>query len=74
MRKFLIKNIIWPVVFLLVIFNDVLFVQLANAQNDNLVYGDSDVPIILPRASWDNTPALNALMTWVPDKNARPSD
>jgi len=74
MRKFLIKNIIWPVVFLLVISNDVLFVQLANAQNENFVYGDSDVPVILPRASWDNTPQLNALMTWVPDKNASPSD
>jgi len=37
-------------------------------------YVDSDVPQILPRASWDNTPTLNALMTWVPDKNALPSD
>jgi len=37
-------------------------------------YADSDVPIILPRSVWDNTPTLNALMTWVPDKNASPSD
>ena len=37
-------------------------------------YVDSDVPVILPRASWDNTPALNALMTWLPDKNVSPSD
>jgi len=50
------------------------FVYPAAAQNETLTWGDSNAPIILPRSTWDNTPALNALMTWVPDKNASPSD
>ncbi|KKT26988.1 MAG: N-acetylmuramoyl-L-alanine amidase family 2 [Parcubacteria group bacterium GW2011_GWA2_43_9b] len=73
-RKILTKNIIWLFVFSLVLPNGLFFAKSTNAQNEGLVYGDSDVPVILPRASWDNTPALNALMTWAPDKNASPSD
>ena len=37
-------------------------------------YADSDVPIILPRSTWDNTPSLNALMTWLPQNTEFPSD
>jgi len=46
----------------------------SEVQAETAVYGDSNVPIILPRSTWDNTAALNALMTWLPDKNAQPSD
>lgn len=35
---------------------------------------DSDVPEILPRLTWDNTPDLNALMTWQPQNKDYPSD
>ncbi len=37
-------------------------------------YLDSDVPVILPRSTWDNTSSLNALMTWLPQNVDFPSD
>lgn len=30
-------------------------------------YYDSDVPLILPRSSWENTPALTNLLNWLPE-------
>lgn len=45
------------------------------AQTDSsLVYSDSDVPVILPRAIWDNSPDLQNLLTWIPQNTAYPSD
>lgn len=46
----------------------------SEVQAETSVYGDSDVPIILPRSTWDNTPSLNALMTWTPSNTEMPSD
>ena len=37
-------------------------------------YADSEAPIILPRFTWDNSPSLNALMTWLPQNSDFPSD
>src|SRR3989339_1944047 len=71
--KFSTKIVVWVFIVSLILSGG-YFTPSANAQNDNLVYGDSDVPVILPRSTWDNTPALNGLMTWAPDKNASPSD
>lgn len=42
------------------------------AKADNPV--DPDLPLILPRSVWDNSPSLNALMTWPPQKDELPSD
>ena len=45
------------------------------AQNDSfLVYSDSDVPVILPRSIWDNSPNLHNLLTWIPQNTVYPSD
>ncbi len=46
--------------------------QNASAQNENL--SSSDVPVILPRSTWDNISSLNALMTWLPQNTDYPSD
>lgn len=47
----------------------------AGAQtNPTLTWGDSEVPLILPRAFWDNTSSLNALLTWLPQNTDFPSD
>lgn len=37
-------------------------------------YSDSDVPYIYPRSTWDNTPSLNSLLTWLPAENSQPPD
>jgi len=39
-------------------------------------YSDSDVPVILPRSTWNNSLALSALMTWQPQTagTSTPSD
>lgn len=37
-------------------------------------YADSDLPMILPRSTWDNSPSLNSLLQWLPDNNLSPSD
>ena len=35
-------------------------------------YADSDVPLILPRAIWENAPSTNGLLDWMPeDKGAQ---
>lgn len=66
------QKLLWLVIVWLILGNVFLFLlQTARAAN---FYADSDVPVILPRSVWDNTSALTALMTWVPDKNASPSD
>lgn len=72
MRK-LNQKFVWLFVILSLIAGNVFLFLPQIAQGENF-YVDSDVPQILPRASWDNTPTLNALMTWIPDKNAVPSD
>ena len=30
-------------------------------------YFDSDVPLIFPRSSWENSPALASLLNWLPE-------
>jgi len=35
---------------------------------------EAEVPQILPRSIWDNTPSLNSLMTWLPQNTEYPSD
>jgi hypothetical protein len=42
--------------------------------DSSLVYGDSDVPAILPRSTWDNSPDLHNLLTWIPQSATYPSD
>lgn len=37
-------------------------------------YAGSDVPQILPRSTWDNSPDLHALLTWMPQNETFPSD
>lgn len=70
--KKITQKLLWLIVFCPVLGSIFLFLsQAVNAAN---FYPDSNVPIILPRATWDNTPTLNSLMTWLPDKNASPSD
>ena len=74
-KRFLSKRTIWIFVVLLPLISGIFFVlQNASAQNENLSYGSSDVPVILPRSTWDNTPSLNALMTWLPQNTDFPSD
>ncbi len=37
------------------------------------VYSDSDVPLILPRASWENNPTLVNLLNWIPEDKSEKS-
>lgn len=37
-------------------------------------YPNSDVPLILPRSTWDNSADLHALLTWMPQNENFPSD
>lgn len=39
----------------------------SSARAQSYFYEDSGAPLILPRSSWDNSPALNKLMTWIPE-------
>jgi peptidoglycan hydrolase-like amidase len=38
------------------------------------VYPGTDVPQILPRSTWDNSPDLTSLLTWMPQNQSFPSD
>jgi len=38
------------------------------------VYPGTQIPLILPRSTWDNSPDLNALLTWMPKNDRFPSD
>ncbi|MEK7068147.1 MAG: peptidoglycan recognition family protein, partial [Patescibacteria group bacterium] len=71
--KKLNQKFVWLFVILSLIAGNV-FLFLPRITRGENFYADSDVPQILPRSTWDNTPTLNALMTWVPDKNSSPSD
>ena len=71
--KKLNQKFVWLFMILSLMAGNVFLFLPKIAQGENLTV-DSDVPQILPRSTWDNTPTLNALMTWVPDKNASPSD
>jgi hypothetical protein len=71
--RILNQKIVWLFVILSLSAGNVFLFLPQIAQGENF-YADSDAPIILPRSTWDNTPTLNALMTWLPDKNASPSD
>ncbi|MDD5589880.1 MAG: N-acetylmuramoyl-L-alanine amidase [Candidatus Portnoybacteria bacterium] len=51
-----------------------LFLGIFGACAAENYYEDSGVPVILPRSTWDNSPSLNALMTWVPQNQQFPSD
>lgn len=37
--------------------------------SENLVYRDTQVPVIFPRATWENDSTLKNLLTWLPSKN-----
>jgi len=76
MFKILNKNFVWLFIALLLVSSG-FFVPSAKAQFEQIIqlfYGDSDVPVILPRSTWDNTASLNALMTWPPQNSDYPSD
>jgi len=46
-----------------------LFAPAVRAQSS---YADSDVPLILPRAIWENAPSVDGLLDWMPeDKGAQ---
>ena len=55
------------------IVSGVVFLATASAvfgfsvQAQTYFYEDSGAPLILPRSIWDNSPALNKLMTWIPE-------
>jgi len=67
------QKFIWLFMILSLIAGNVFLFLPQTARGENF-YADSDVPKILPRSTWDDTPALNALMTWFPEKDASPSD
>jgi len=46
----------------------------AQAQSSSLFYADSDIPIILPRSTWDNSAQLHAMLSWLPQNETFPSD
>ena len=49
--------------------------NLAQAQTVSLQpVSDSNIPVILPRSVWDNTPELQALTSWYPQNETYPSD
>ncbi len=50
------------------------FVSSAGAQTGSIIYADSDIPVVLARSTWDNSPSLNALLTWLPQNVDYPSD
>ncbi|MFH0852164.1 MAG: N-acetylmuramoyl-L-alanine amidase [bacterium] len=64
------------VLFFVLTFSSFIVAPLAGGQTESagLVYGDSDVPVILPRSVWDNSPELNALLNWLPQNETYPSD
>lgn len=48
-----------------------LFLNAGNNTNVNLgpqVYGDSEIPVILPRATWENSSDLIKLFDWYPEE------
>ncbi len=75
--KILAKKLFWFCLCFVCFCASSFFSVTAFAQNgsiDATYYLDSDVPIILPRSTWDNGPSLNALMTWLPQNVDFPSD
>ncbi|KKS91905.1 MAG: N-acetylmuramoyl-L-alanine amidase family 2 [Parcubacteria group bacterium GW2011_GWC1_43_12] len=60
----------------IIIFTSLLILACSVSAQDAGVafYADSDLPMILPRSTWDNSPSLNALLQWLPDNNLSPSD
>jgi hypothetical protein len=69
----LTKKIILGVIFWLIIFLGAVFLPEVSLAGTTY-YADSDLPIILPRSTWDNSISLNALMTWLPQNIEQPSD
>ena len=39
-----------------------------------LTYGNSEVPIIFPRSTWENNEGLQKLLTWLPEEEHEPPD
>jgi len=69
------KKYLWAVLSLFTIVSGLVVFGVVKAQGGlTTYYNDSDVPLILPRSTWDNTPSLNALMTWLPQNIDYPSD
>jgi len=73
MKKLLAQKFIWLFMILSLGAGNIFLFLPQTVQGENF-YADSDVPQILPRSTWDNTPTLNALMTWLPNKDSSPSD
>ena len=76
MNSFL-KRLVYFCLILLAAAGWAFFAFNTDVQSAGTTYGDSDVPVILPRSTWDNSPALNALMTWWPQpaqSDGTPSD
>jgi len=74
--KILAKNLFWFLLCFICLASSLFLLRGADAQNNSLSYGDSDVPVILPRSTWENTASLQSLMTWMPEtqKVDTPSD
>jgi len=68
-----IQKLIWLFVILSFVGGNVFLFLPGTSQGGNF-YVDSDVPQILPRSTWDNTPQLHSLMTWSPSNVEIPSD
>ncbi len=53
MRNFFIK---FSIVFFVIVLGGIFLLgNFSLAQNQNQTYGDSDVPVILPRSTWEYT-------------------
>ena len=66
------KNII--TILLIVVFLSLACPALAQAPNfGTSVYGESEIPKILPRSTWENTDGLKKLLTWYPDEDKSPT-
>ena len=52
------------IIFLIFLIGASSFAPTVRAQSS---YGDSDVPLILPRAIWENAPSTNGLLDWMPE-------
>jgi len=44
------------------------------AEDSKLFYTNSNIPLIYPRSTWDNSPSLNTLLTWYPNASSTAPD
>jgi len=64
--KKMVGKIVFGVVFLAAA-SAVFGFSVFSVQAQSYFYEDSGAPLILPRSTWDNSAALNKLMTWIPE-------